>query len=149
MHAPHWREHWLPCYRGRGGEATRIVLAFEGDELVQTGHFQLAYAVCQQLGGVPADPDEGETWLESRQKSDLWSANAHPGTFSDFVRIRVPWSTLSETYQRLQSALEGRVTKLSLEVAHPTPQEASIELAFTAQGDEQRYRELRQLLITE
>ncbi|WP_395146387.1 FAD-binding oxidoreductase, partial [Armatimonas sp.] len=31
----------------------RLVLAFEGDELIQTGHFQLAYAVCQQLGGIP------------------------------------------------------------------------------------------------
>ena len=78
--------------------------------LVQTGHFQLAYAVCQQLGGTPSDPDDGERWLEGRQRNNLWSANAHPDTFADFVRLRAPWSTLAETCQRLKSTLEGRVT---------------------------------------
>ncbi|WP_395093003.1 FAD-binding oxidoreductase [Armatimonas sp.] len=126
----------------------RLVLAFEGDELIQTGHFQLAYAVCQQLGGTPGDPDDGERWLESRQKSDLWSANAQPETFADFVRIRAPWSTLGETCQRLKSTLEGRVAQFSLEVAHPTPHGAAIELSFVVQGDERRYRELRATLLT-
>ena len=120
----------------------RMVLAFEGDELVQTGHFQLAYAVCQQLGGTPGDPDNGERWLESRQKSDFWSANAHTDTYADFVRLRAPWSTLGETCQALRSALDGRVTQFSLEVAHPTPHGAAIELAFTLHGDERRYQEL-------
>ena len=121
----------------------RMVLAFEGDELVQTGHFQLAYAVCQQLGGTPSDPDDGERWLEGRQRNNLWSANAHPDTFADFVRLRAPWSTLAETCQRLKSTLEGRVTQFSLEVAHSTPHGAAIELAFTLHGDERRYKELR------
>lgn len=121
----------------------RIVLAFEGDELVQTGHFQLAYAVCQQLGGIPGDPDAGEHWLESRQKSEIWSANAHPETFADFVRLKAPWSTLTETCQHLHNTLEGRVAHLNLEVAHPTPHGAAIELSFVVQGDERRYRELR------
>ena len=126
----------------------RLVLAFEGDELIQTGHFQLAYAVCQQLGGIPGDPDAGEHWLESRQKSEIWSANAHPETFADFVRLKAPWSTLTETCQHLRSALEGRVFQFSLEIAHPTPHGAAIELAFTVHGDEHRYRELRALLLT-
>ncbi|MBB6050856.1 FAD-binding protein [Armatimonas rosea] len=131
---------------GKGG--MRVVLAFEGDELVQTGHFQLAYAVCQQLGGVAGDPDDGERWLESRQKSDLWSANAHPETFADFVRIKCSWSTLTATYERLQSTLEGRTASLSLEVAHPTPHGAAIELAFTVHGDERRYRELSGAILS-
>ena len=125
----------------------RVVLAFEGDELVQTGHFQLAYAVCQQLGGTPSDPDDGEHWLESRQKSDLWSANAHPETFADLVRLRAPWSTLAETCQSLRSTLEGRVASFSLEIAHPDAHSAAIELAFTLNGDERRYRELKTHLI--
>ncbi|WP_395141218.1 hypothetical protein, partial [Armatimonas sp.] len=88
-------------------------------------------------------PDDGERWLESRQKSDLWSANAPPETFADFVRIKAPWSTLTETCQSLRGTLEGRVASLSLEIAHPTPHGAAIELAFTIHGDERRYRELR------
>ncbi len=124
----------------------RIVLAFEGDELVQTGHFQLAYAVCQQLGGTHGDPDDGERWLESRQKSDLWSANAHADTYADFIRLRVPWSTLAETCQSLRSTLEGRVTSFSLEVAHPNAHSAAIELAFTVHGDERRYGDIKSAL---
>lgn len=130
---------------GKGG--MQIVLAFEGDELVQTGHFQLAYAVCQQLGGVPGDPDEGEAWLERRQHSELWSANAHPDTFADLVRVPVRWSGLVEAYHQLVGALEGRVPHLSVEVAHPTSHGATIELAFTVNGTEQRYRELRASIL--
>ncbi|WP_309716371.1 FAD-binding oxidoreductase [Armatimonas sp.] len=125
----------------------RMMLAFEGDEIVQTGHFQLAYAVCQQLGGTPGDPDDGERWLESRQRSDRWSANAQSETFADFMRLRAPWSSLAETCQRLRSVLEGRVTSLDIEIAHPTPHGATVELAFTLHGDEPRYRELRELIF--
>ena len=134
-----------PLLSGAGG--ARVVLAFEGDEIVQTGHFQLAYAVCQQLGGTPGDPDDGERWLESRQRSDRWSANAQSETFADFMRQRAPWSSLAETCQRLRSVLEGRVTSLDIEIAHPTPHGATVELAFTLHGDEQRYRELKALIF--
>jgi FAD/FMN-containing dehydrogenase len=125
----------------------RVILAFEGDELVQTGHFQLAYAVCQQLGGVPADPDEGEAWLESRQKNDFWSANAQDGVFADFLRFPAPWSKLAECYAGFQQQLDGRVADYRLEIAHPTPHGATIEISFIVHGDEQRYRELRAAIL--
>jgi FAD/FMN-containing dehydrogenase len=134
-----------PLLSGAGG--ARVVLAFEGDEVVQTGHFQMAYAVCQQLGGTPASPDDGERWLEDRQRSDFWSANAQSDTFADFMRQKAPWSSVSETCQRLRNVLEGRVASLDIEVAHPTPHGATLELAFTLHGDEQRYRELRELIL--
>jgi FAD/FMN-containing dehydrogenase len=134
-----------PLLSGAGG--ARVVLAFEGDEVVQTGHFQMAYAVCQQLGGIPASPDDGERWLEGRQRSDFWSANAQSDTFADFMRQKAPWSSVSETCQRLRNVLEGRVASLDIEVAHPTPHGATLELAFTLHGDEQRYRELRELIL--
>jgi len=147
------RTHPCPSLAAREGRREEraagwvLLLAFEGDELVQTGHFQLAYAVCQQLGGVPGDPDTGEAWLESQQRSDLWSANAHPETFADLVRVPVRWSALEETCHELTGALEGRVAHLSVEVAHPTPHGATIELAFTLHGTEQRYSELLATLV--
>lgn len=142
------REGWRGTSRGGfEAEGARVVLAFEGDELVQTGHFQLAYAVCQQLGGTPADPDEGEQWLEERQKNTLWHANAQEGVFGGFLRFPTPWSTLTASYGAFQQCLEGRAASFSLEVAHPTPHGAAIELAFTVHGDERRYRELSQLIV--
>lgn len=127
----------------------RLVLAFEGDELTQTGHFQLAYAVCQQLGGTPCDPDDGERWLTERQRNTFWNANAQAGAFAGLYRCRAPWSRLATCYDAFERHLDGRVTSYQLELAHPTPHDVAIEVYLTLHGDERRYRETLRYLYEE
>jgi alkyldihydroxyacetonephosphate synthase len=120
----------------------RVLLGFEGDEIVQTGNYQLAHAICQQLGGTPQSPEIGDAWFDARERSDALAANAHPNRWADALAFGATWTTLSDTIECLAQALEGRVAALDLAVTHPTPHGACVEATVTIDGDEAHYRRL-------
>jgi alkyldihydroxyacetonephosphate synthase len=113
-----------------------LLLAFEGDELAQTGQYQLAYAVCQQIGGAAHPSEVGEAWFEARRASSgVWSANARPGGVADVLALSAPWSSLKALYGAVGDALRPFAVRLTGEVAHAGPHGAALEFSGEAQAE--------------
>ena len=112
-----------------------LLLGFEGEELGQTGPYQLAYAVCQRVGGTALSADIGEAWFERREETTAWAANGRPGGLADVFAIGATWSTIKRVEKAVRAALSPFVTRLALEIAHPTPNGAILEWVWEAQAD--------------
>lgn len=120
----------------------RLFLGFEGDEIVQTGHYQMAYAICQRAGGRARGPEEGDAWLESRGRDDRFAPNVHAGVWADAVAFGAPWSALKGLAAAVRGALAGAAESVAVEVGHAGPHGASVEAAFTVRGGADDYRRL-------
>lgn len=112
-----------------------LLLGFEGEELTQTGQYQLAYAICQQLGGTPLPAEFGEEWFERREEAGEWAANRRKGGLTDVFAFGANWATLKRTEAAVRSVIAPLVTRLSLEICHVTPQGAALEWHWEAQAE--------------
>jgi FAD/FMN-containing dehydrogenase len=127
-------------------EDGKVILAFEGDELVQTGHYQLAHAICQQVGLAPRDESEGEAWLESLSRDALWSRNAQEGVWADQVNLSLPWSRLGAALAQVRT-LQGRPSlETRIVVLRPDAHGATLAIEFAAHTDEAGWRRRREEL---
>lgn len=124
-----------------------LVLAFEGEELVQAGNYQLAYAICQQVGLNPLDSDRGDAWLQDQQRDSLWSQNAQEGVWADRVNLRVSWSAAKETLQEAERILSLPEVEPRLALRHPDPQGVTLALGFVAHTSEHGWSSLRESLL--
>ncbi len=110
-----------------------LLLGVEGSEIVQTGHYQTVFAVCQQVGGTEV-PIDGDEWFESeRFRTDAFAANGRPGVVADIVSVFAPWSSLNATYRALSDALRPDVSELSAQIGYATPHGAALDLRFVAE----------------
>jgi alkyldihydroxyacetonephosphate synthase len=107
-----------------------LIMAFEGDELVQTGNYQLAHAVCQQVGGTPEATEIGDTWFENRQNITWISRNIQPTILIDVIAVSGVWSKIKLIEKAAREAISSLTTKLSLELCHPTANGAALEIRF-------------------
>jgi len=124
--------------RGAAGDGrpALLLLGFEGSELVQTGAYQMAYAVCQQVGGAALDPEVGDAWFEERGSgAGLFAANARSGGLADVFSVWAPWGRAKAVHAAMRRAASPLVTALAAEVAHPSPQGAAIDLWWEAQAE--------------
>ncbi|MGC4043884.1 MAG: FAD-binding oxidoreductase [Armatimonas sp.] len=124
-----------------------LVLAFEGEELTQAGNYQLAHAVCQQIGLTPRDSDEGEIWLQEQQRDSLWSQNAQEGVWADRVNLRVSWSIAKETLRAARQILSAPEVEPRLALRHPDPHGVTLALGFVAHTSERGWTTLRESLL--
>ena len=124
----------------------KLLMAFEGDEIVQAGHYQLAFAVCQQVGLTPRDSDEGEAWLEETSRDTLWSQNAREGVWADRVSLALSWSRLPDALREARQILERPGVTPHLDVRNPGPHGATLAMGFVAETDERGWRRLREEL---
>ncbi len=139
-----WRSDARPALgRAEGG---RLILCFEGDETVQTGHYQLAHAICQQLGLTPRSESEGDDWLVEQSRDTLWSRNAEADTWADRVNLRVGWSEAKETLAEVRKVLSAPNIEAQIELLAPTPHGLTLAAGFVAQTSERGWRELRDSL---
>lgn len=112
-----------------------LILGFEGDELVQTGSYQVAYAVCQQIGGSPCPPEVGDVWLEEQRLDTGWMApNARPGSLVDVFAVSATWSQIKDVYDAMHRALSPLVSRLTCEMAHATSTGVALEIRFEAEA---------------
>lgn len=111
-----------------------LLLAFEGDELTQTGQYQLAYAVCQKVGGTIQTATLGDFWWDTRTQNDAWAANARPGAVADVFAVSASWQTLAAVEKAMRNALAPRVIRLSVQIAHATPHGAALEWTWQAES---------------
>ncbi|MDX1933429.1 MAG: FAD-binding oxidoreductase [Capsulimonadales bacterium] len=107
-----------------------LLMAFEGDEIVQTGHYQLAYAVCQEIGGTPLGPEIGDRWFERRYDVAWAAANGQPGTVVDLAAFTSVWSKSKGLFRSCQSALAGRSVQGFIELCHPSPNGSLLEIRY-------------------
>jgi alkyldihydroxyacetonephosphate synthase len=112
-----------------------LIAAFEGEELVQTGQYQLAHAVCQRIGGTEQPPEIGDAWFESRTKTDWFSANARPAGLADVFAVSASWSNIKTAAREMRSALAPLVTHLAVHLSHPTPHGAALEVYWQSQAE--------------
>lgn len=112
---------------------TQVLLAFEGDELAQTGPYQLAYAVCQQVGGEPLPSGFGEEWFEQRRHgTGFLAANARPGGVTDMLAVSAPWSAIKTVDNAIRAALAPLVDRHNIDIAHSSPHGAALVVTFEA-----------------
>jgi alkyldihydroxyacetonephosphate synthase len=113
-----------------------LLLGFEGDELAQTGPYQLAYAVCEKVGGTAVPPEVGDTWFEEQRQNTGWlSPNARSGGLADVLAVSVPWSQVKAVYNAMHRAMSPLVTQLRGQFAHATSNGAALEFFFEAQAE--------------
>jgi len=130
-------------------DSKRLVLGFEGDELVQEGMFRLAFAVCQRAGGeAVGSTDDGETWWEKRERVDAWSGNARPGIWADCRAGWARWDRLEDVWDSLLSALGTTVETPRIEVCHPSSNGAALEVRYAWETNEAGWRAGNQRLVS-
>ena len=116
------------------GEAL-LLLAFEGDELPQTGQYQMAHAVCQKAGGTERPGDIGEAWWEERFQTGWMAPNARASGLADVLAVSAPWSKLPAVYDAMRRAVSPLVTQLHGHVGHAYPTGAALDITFQAQAE--------------
>ncbi|MES2464373.1 MAG: FAD-binding oxidoreductase [Armatimonadota bacterium] len=113
-----------------------LLLAFEGDELAQTGPYQIAYAVCQKVGGTAHPAEIGEKWFdEERSRTDWLAPNARPGGLADVFAVSAPWSAIKAVYAAARAAVNPLVTHLDIQITHAYPTGAAVTCRFEAQAE--------------
>lgn len=118
-----------------------VILAFEGDEMVQAGHYRLAYAVCVHRGGeLVGGNDEGEEWWERRERFDAWAGNARPGVWADCRGYWAPWDRVGDVWDALVAAAGDVVESGVPEACHPSPQGVALEFRGAWQTNEDGWR---------
>ena len=128
--------HYPQAIDARAAGTVLLLLGFEGDEIVQTGNFQLAFAICQQVGGVAQDTEIGERWLEEYRTSSLgMAANARPGGLSDVFALSATYGNLKTAATAVRRAIAPYVISQSAQIVAGYENGAAIEIAFEAQGD--------------
>lgn len=116
-------------------DRTRLILAFEGDEIVQAAHYQLSVAVCQKVGGtLSGGTDAGEKWWEKRARTDVWAANARDGVWADCVAVGASWGVLTDVLDGVRRHLQTAGQRSEPEICHPNPHGAALEIVFTLEG---------------
>jgi alkyldihydroxyacetonephosphate synthase len=117
------------------GAAALLLMGFEGEELVQTGQYQVAHAVCQHVGGMEQSPDLGDAWFDARYQTGWFAPNARPGGLADVFAVSATWSVLKEVEGAMRRAVAPFVTRLAAQLAHATPNGAALEVAWQAQAE--------------
>ncbi len=123
---------------GQGGLPTQsalLLFAFEGDELSQTGPYQVAHAVCQKVGGSEQSPDIGEAWWEERFETGWMAPNGRPGGIADVFAVSAPWSRLGGVYAAMGTALAPLVTQRHAHIGHAYASGAALNIIFEAQAE--------------
>jgi alkyldihydroxyacetonephosphate synthase len=112
-----------------------LMLCFEGDELVQTGHYQIAYAICEQVGGVRQDAEWGDRYTEDRRAKPGtdWAANGRPGSVADVFSVSAPYSLLKHVHATMRAALSPLATQLTTRIGWANAEGAALDIAFQAQ----------------
>ena len=109
-----------------------LLFGFEGSEIVQTGHYQIAYAVCQQVGGTEAGID-GDNWFETeRYRTDTFAANGRPGGIADVISVYASWSALPATYTTLQTAITPLCTSVAAQIGWADAHGAALDIRVEA-----------------
>src|SRR5206468_711280 len=108
----------------------------------QTGPYQVAYAICQRVGGQPLSPEIGDAWFEARGQSGGRAVNARPNGLADIVAVWATWTRIKAVEAAMRAALTPLVTHLSVQLAHATGSGAALEVQWQAEGDVVRYQEI-------
>lgn len=124
--------HGLPP---QGEAASLLLLGFEGDEIVQTGPYQMAYAVCRKVGGGEQPPEIGETWFDERHGQRAWfGANGRPGGIADALAVSASWSSLPGVHAALRDALAPLTTRWEAHLGHAYTTGGALDIAFEGQA---------------
>lgn len=117
------------------GNPALLLLAFEGDELAQTGPYQLAHAVCQKADGTEQSPDLGETWWDERHQSGWLAPNARPGGLADVFALSAIWKNARDVESAVRAAVSPLVSRLFVHAGHAYPTGVALDFSFEAQAD--------------
>jgi len=112
-----------------------LLFAFEGDELSQTGPYQLAHAVCQKTGGTEQPPDLGETFWDERHQTGWLAPNARGGGLADVFATSAPWKQARAVHEAIHTVLSPMVTQLHVHAGHADPHGTALDFVFQAQAE--------------
>ncbi len=116
------------------GAGFLLLLMFEGDELVQTGPYQVAYGVCQAVGGKPQanGADLGDNWWADNLKTGTsWlAANGRPTGIADGFAFSAPWSQVKAVRRAVETALNPLVGQLDTHIAYAHPTGAALDVKW-------------------
>jgi FAD/FMN-containing dehydrogenases len=129
------------------GSGCLLLMGFEGSEVVQTGHYQMAHAVCQKVGGRELGPEIGDAWYDARYQTGWMAANGRPGGLADAFSVWCPWPALKEAHTAMRRAAAPLATGAEAQVTHPGPDGAALDLFVTAQAEPNEPEAARDLYL--
>jgi len=137
-----------PALAGIFGD-NQLVMAFEGDEIVQEACYRLGVAVAIRSGGrIIGGTEEGERWWETRTRTDLWSANGHPGLWADRAEAQVPWGRVKAVREAMAAVGSNSMESSEFELIHPSRCGVRLARSFTLRTDAEGWvRTLRDIRI--
>lgn len=112
-----------------------LLFAFEGNELSQTGPYQLAHAVCQKTGGTEQPPDVGETFWDERFQTGWLAPNARAGGLADVFALSATWKQARAVHDAVRAALSPLVTQLHVHSGHADANGAALDFVFQARAE--------------
>jgi alkyldihydroxyacetonephosphate synthase len=112
-----------------------LLFAFEGNELAQTGPYQLAHAVCQKSGGTEQPPDVGETFWDERFQTGWLAPNARAGGLADVFALSATWKQALPVHDAVRAALSPFVTSLQIHAGHADAHGAALDFVFQARAE--------------
>ncbi len=128
-----------PPLLGAGGATSAVsllLLAFEGSEAVQTGQYQMAFAVCKRAGGRELSPDIAETWFDERATQANWLApNGRAGGLADAWAVYAPWARVKSVADAFRRAAAPLTVVQSVVACHPDATGCALELFYEAQSE--------------
>lgn len=128
--------------RLEAGPGALLLLAFEGDELTQTGQYQMAHGVCQKIGGTERPGEIGENWFDNdRLRTDWTAANGRAGGVADVLAVSASWSVIAGVSQAMRAAVSPLATLLHGQIGHADAHGAAFDLFFEAQAEPATPRE--------
>ncbi|GAB4459031.1 MAG: FAD-binding oxidoreductase [Armatimonadaceae bacterium] len=116
------------------GARALLLAMVEGDELAQTGMYQLAHAVCQTVGGAGVSSFVGDSWYGRWQETDFLSANAHPEGIAAVLAVGAEWAQIKAVERAVRDALTPHISRIAAELCHPTPHGAAWEFTIEAKA---------------
>jgi|GEM_PF-4955704 alkyldihydroxyacetonephosphate synthase len=110
-----------------------LIATVEGQELAQTGIYQLAHAICQTVGGTEVSSFVVDSWYSRWQETDFLSANAHPNRIAIIVTAEATWANVKGVEQAVRSLMLPNVVQRHANLCHPSPNGATWEFFIEAQ----------------
>ncbi len=112
-----------------------LLFAFEGNELSQTGPYQIAHAVCQKSGGTEQPPDLGETFWDERFQTGWLAPNARAGGLADVFALSAAWKQARAVHDGVRAALSPLVTQIHVHAGHADAHGTALDFVFQARAE--------------
>jgi alkyldihydroxyacetonephosphate synthase len=125
-----------------------MFLGFEGNEIVASGEFATAIAICSKFGGTPIGDEAVRAWMARRfDFSAIENILKRPSGVAETIEIVDFWDSIEGTYNELKTVLAPLADEVLGHFSHIYNQGTSLYVILIGEADdaaasEKRLREI-------